>query len=387
MPTAYAQDGVDVHEGDSFSQLAGKVCQSTYHNSPYVQVHDYSRGHFRGPRTFSLRGLPEGCTLSGAPDGIGTKVIVYDAARSHRRAARCLIAMTAGDISRDGGLPLVFFNVLDAKTLGKSGEGASERERQTNQAFREVIVGLGEVCSEEGYVALKGETAELGVCVSSENPGGLAQFNWAGFMLGVFHERLLITGENLKPGQLAMVLREYGLRSNGISTARAALRIRYGERWYDEPEAESHVKAAALPSVLYDRFLCYLNGWEGGDLTPVVPVHLIVHVTGGALKGKLFEDQLKPRGLGAELTGLWEPPEIMRLCAEWRGLLGKDEELYETWNGGQGVLAVIDEKDHDRFVAEAHEFGLEAKAAGPITAKPKLTVASKYPEGRQFDYA
>lgn len=387
MPTAYAQDGVDVFEGDSFSELAGKICRSTYHNSPYVEVHDCSRGHFRGPRTFSLRGLPEGYTLSGAPDGVGTKVIVYDAARSHRRASRCLIAMTAGDISRDGGLPLVFFNVLDAKTLGKSGPEATERERATNRAFRELILGLGEVCAEQGYVALKGETAELGVCVSSENPDGLAQFNWAGFILGVFHERLLITGESLKPGQLAMVLREYGLRSNGISTARAALRIRYGERWYDEPEAIGHVRAAAEPSVLYDRFLCYLNGWEEGNLTPIVPVHLIVHVTGGALRGKLFLDQLKPRGLGAELTDLWEPPEIMRLCAEWRGLLGNDEELYETWNGGQGVLAVIDERDHDRFVSEARKFGLEAKAAGPIRQGARLTIASKYPGGRRFDYS
>jgi len=54
----YAEDGVNVVEGDSFSSFAASLCQATYKNSRYVEVHDFSRGHFRGPRGFKLKGLP-----------------------------------------------------------------------------------------------------------------------------------------------------------------------------------------------------------------------------------------------------------------------------------------------------------------------------------------
>ena len=72
-------------------------------------------------------------------------------------------------------------------------------------------------------------------------------------------------------------------------------------------------------------------------------VHAIIHLSGGAIKEKFAKDILFPKGLSARLDNLWEPPKIMRQCALWRNL--SDEEFYETWNGGQGMLIVVDEKD------------------------------------------
>lgn len=371
MSETYKKDGVDVKEGDSFSALAGKVCQASYKNSPFVLVHDLSSGHFRGPRSFSFQNLPDGYTLDAAPDGIGTKVILIDAAMSHLEAPRDLVAMCCGDITRFGGMPLVFINVLDVRSLGETDSG-------TNEALRKMILGLGKIAKEQGLVVFKGETAELGVCVGSENPGALTQFNWTGTAIGVYHPDKMITGASLAPGQAVIALKEKGFRSNGISSVRKALGMKFGNGWFCNPEAEKAIQMAATPSVLYDRFLVELNGWLHPKFIPQLKLHLIVHITGGAIRSKFAEDILFPRGLSANLDNLWDPPQIMRDCAEWRGM--KDEEIYETWNGGQGALAVIDENMVQDFIEAALANGIQAKLCGYITqeSSPQVVIQSKF---------
>jgi len=68
----------------------------------------------------------------------------------------------------------------------------------------------------------------------------------------------------------------------------------------------------------------------------------------------------------------------MRNCAQWRGM--SDEECYEVWNGGQGVLVVIDPWDVNVFVHEAIRHGIEAKVAGKITSEfsPRVLILSKF---------
>ena len=76
MTSMYSADGVDVTEGDLFSRFAGEICRQSFRNSPFVRVRDLSRGHFRGPRGFTLKNLPKGYFLDTPSDGVGTKVII-----------------------------------------------------------------------------------------------------------------------------------------------------------------------------------------------------------------------------------------------------------------------------------------------------------------------
>jgi phosphoribosylaminoimidazole (AIR) synthetase len=367
----YAQDGVNVAEGDSFSQFAGNLCRQTYGNSPYIEVRDFSRGHFRGPRGFRLKNLPEGCWLDAAPDGDGTKVVLVDAAGDYVNAANGWVAMTCGDITRWGGVPLVLVNNLDASTIGKLGE-------PVNQAFRTMMLSLKRVADEQRFIMYKGETAELGTCVGSENKTALAKYLWAGVAIGAYNPKTIITGDQVKEGMAVIALREYGFRNNGISSVRKGIILEYGSDCYSNPEAQEAIKKAATPAVLYDDFLANLNGWYAGDFQPIVPMYLIVHVTGGAIKSKFAEDILFPRGLSAHLDNLWEPADIMKQCAKWRGM--NDEECYEVWNGGQGALVVIEEKDIVDFLDLAKRYDIEARVAGKITkeASPSVTIESKF---------
>ncbi len=367
----YAQDGVNISTGDEFSSFCGDICKSTYGNSPFIEVNDLSRGNFRGPRGIRLKGLPDECLLTMVVDGVGTKVVPIVASGKLRTAASNVIAMTSMDITRYGGLPLVFMNIFDVRSLG-------ELNSETYQMCQEAMLGLQALADENDYVLLGGETAELGVCVGSDNPNAKLAFNWGGTMLGVYHPSKMIYGDTLRPGQIIIALRD-DFRSNGISSVRKALKIRYGYNWYDSLEAMDDIIAASSPSVQYDRLLNYAHGWmmENNEysLNPLIPMHLIVHLSGGAFASKLGGDMLYPQGLSAELFDLFTPPDIMLKCAKWREL--SDEECYSTWNGGQGAIVVVDEVNVQKFLDLALKFKVEAKVAGWITEKKDYNVAIK----------
>ncbi len=378
----YAQDGVDVEEEAGFSSFAGLICKGSYANSPFVDVHDLSGGHFRGPRPFTLKNLPEGYMIEASTDGMGTKGILHDAAKTHHLAGYDIVAMTASDITRYGGVPLIFINVLDVVGVGEAGDEVSE-------TYKSVMRGLGEIATKEKIVILKGETAQMSVCLGSEIADSKTKINWSATMIGAYHKDKMITGETLAEGQIVIALKENGFRCNGISSVRKALKERFGSEWWNNPEGKESIQQAATPSVLYDTYINTLHGWfdTSGGFKPEAIIHSIVHLSGGAIKEKFAKDILFPKGLSAELPNLFEPPEIMRKCAEWREV--SDEEFYEMWNGGQGMLLVVDAADADHCLKRAEEFGIKAQVAGHITKeeKPQVKILSKLTEGKEIIYS
>jgi len=365
MAKNYKEDGVNIDAGDAFSRFCNKINQSTYGNSPYVEILDFSQGNFRGPKGFLFKNLPEGCIETGAVDGIGTKVAVIVASGRVRSSASNVIAMTAMDITRWGGLPLLFMNILDVHSLG-------EFESGLYRSYEDIMVGLRRICDVHKFVSFTGETAEIGLCVGSEISDSDIKFNWGGVMMGVYHPDKMILGSTLAPGQIIMALQDL-FRSNGFSSVRRAFFMKYGPQWWLNPDAMEDIIDAAEGSAQYDRFFNTLHGWfNAPSFKPLVQMHLIVHLSGGAFKSKLAEDILQKSGLSAEITDLFSPLPIMKKCAEWRRM--SHEECYETWNGGQGVIAVIDPQDEEFFIGMAEKFGINAKRAGKITKKKKYNV-------------
>lgn len=377
----YTEDGVNIDLGDAFSAYAGQIARESYANSPFVTISDFSNGNFRGPRGFNLIGLPSGCSQTLAPDGNGTKSIAIDAAGTYNLAAADVVAMTSTDIVRYGGLPLVFTNILDLKSLGSSLDGASYK------AATALMDGLGDIAKSEEFVILNGETAELSECVGSSAPGTKLPFNWAGVMHGVYHRDKMILGDTLAPGQVVIALKD-NFRSNGISSVRKALAMLHGPKWMKRLEPLADVMAAATPSKSYSRMLSEAHGWynAANRFAPLAKIHLIAHLSGGGIDSKLGKDLLEPLGLSADLPDLYEPSDIMRKLAKARGM--SDEEGYRTWNGGQGALVVIDRSDVETFFDIAEHFDVECKVAGQIVERKKynVRVVSKFGSGKDLYY-
>ncbi len=365
----YATDGVHVAEETSFSKYAGSICKESYGNSPFVKVHDLSGGQFRGPRPVTFTGLPEGYMLETSSDGLGTKGVLIDAAGAQETAGYDLIAMTATDITRFGGLPLLLNNILDITHVGIEGDAV-------NRTYKKLLVGLARAAKEARVVLLKGETAQMGVCIGSDITDSPTKCNWGATMLGAYHRDKMVTGNTVAPGQKVIALKERGFRCNGISLVRKAFAFHYGDAWWKNESAREDIRAAAVPSVLYDMFVNTIHGWYATDFCPEIKLHAIVHLSGGGIKEKFAHDLILHKGLSAKLDALFEPPAIMRACAFWRGV--SDEEFYEVWNGGQGMLLVVDADQADVCVKRACDFGIEARVCGEITAEatPTVTVRS-----------
>jgi phosphoribosylaminoimidazole (AIR) synthetase len=364
MAKLYAQDGVNIAEGDSFSSFAGALCKTTYENSPYVEIKDFSRGHFRGPRGFRFINLPDDCWFDASPDGEGTKVTLIDAAQAWLSGGNGIVAMTCGDITRWGGLPLLIINNFDVSSLG-------EINSPENLAARMLMHGLKRACDQQGIVMYKGETAELSSCVGSENPNAILKYLWSAVAIGAFRESTIITGDEISDGMDILALREPSGRNNGYSSIRKAGHQKYVD-FYSDPDAIDFLSAAAAPATLYDRFLAYANGWFSPDGKPKIPVKLLVHVTGGSIKSKLGEDILFPRNLSADLPDLWDPPEFLKKAKEWRGM--SDEEAYEVWCNGNGVLAIMNPIYSSMFIALGKKYGVQIKIAGKIKKRKRVSV-------------
>lgn len=371
---AYAHDGVNIELGDDFSAFAAQVCRSTF-KSRFLRVKDFAERNFRGPRGLHIRNLPKGYYLDLPSDGVGTKVGVITEALAHRTAPRDLFAMAASDITRWGGVPLAMANVLDVSSLGEVGS-------ETYKRLAELVIGLGEVCREQGVVLMRGETAELGPYVGSENLHALTKFNWSCTVLGAYHPRRVIDGSRMKPGDAVVALRENGFRSNGLSSVRKAFAARFGAQWWQNPEAKDAIAHAAEPSVVYDRFLAHINGWYSDDFKPIVRLKAIAHISGGGIPGKFGEDLLFPQGLSARLDNLWPMPLIMYECLDWHPNMDS-EEAYRVWNGGQGMLVVVEPFHAPRFCSLAKRHGIEAQVAGQILKRdePSLDILSPYGRG------
>lgn len=376
----YSNDGVDVDEESLFSSFAGSICKKSYKNSHFVDVCDLSGGNFRGPRPFTFKNLPKGYLIEASTDGIGTKGVLIDAAKSYNLAAYDLIAMTASDITRFGGLPLVFVNVFDTVSVGEWGS-------ETSEAYKSAIRGLGEAAKKTKIVILKGETAQMSNCIGSEITASKTKINWSGAMIGAYHKNKMITGESLASGQVIIALKEDGFRCNGISSVRKALRKKFGSEWWKNPKAKKSIEEAAVPSVLYDPFVNTLHGWFNKNFKPEIVIHAVVHLSGGGIKEKFAKGILFPRGLSAVLDNLWNPPKIMKNCAKWRGI--SDDEFYEVWNGGQGMLLVVDEKDAKYCIKKASEFSIKARIAGRISKekRPSVLVSSKLTLNKKIIYS
>jgi len=360
----YAQDGVNIAEGDSFSAFAGALCKTTYENSPYVEIKDFSRGHFRGPRGYRFINLPDDCWFDASPDGEGTKTVLIDAAQKWLSGGNGIVAMTCGDITRWGGLPLLIVNNFDVSSLG-------EVNSPTNLAARMLMHGLKRACDQQGIVMYKGETAELSSCVGSENPNATLKYLWSAVAIGAYRESTMITGDEISDGMDILALREPSVRNNGISSIRKAGNQKYVD-FYSDPDAVDFLAAVAAPATLYDRFLADANGWFPSNDKPRIPVKLLVHVTGGSIKSKLGEDILFPRDLSADLPNLWDPPEAFKKAKEWRGM--SDEEAFEVWGNGIGVLALMDPKHSCKFIARGGEYGIEVKVVGQIKKRKNVSI-------------
>ena len=329
----YRDAGVDIEAGDALVDRIGPIARSTLGPEVLSGVGGFA----------SLVGVPAGMkdpVLVSGTDGVGTKLLVAQAAGRHSTIGIDLVAMCVNDVLCTGARPLFF---LDYFACGRLDVGVAE----------EVIRGIAEGCRIAGCSLVGGETAEL---PGMYDPG---EYDLAGFSVGVVERAEIIDGRDVRPGDAVIGLPSTGLHSNGYSLARKVL-------WEDPRRSLPDVlpgTGRSLADVLLEPTRIYAE--EILAVRRVARVKAIAHVTGGGLPGNV--PRVLPRGTAAAIDrGSWKVPPVFEAIAAC-GV--PDDEMLRTFNMGVGMVLVVAADDASRALDALGAGGLRGFAAGRIVER------------------
>src|SRR5438094_3306918 len=251
-------------------------------------------------------------------DGVGSKLKIAGLMNKHDTVGIDLVAMSVNDCLCTGGEPLVF---LDYLAMPKDDPALA----------RELIKGISDGCLEADCALTGGETAIL---PDFYRPG---DYDMAGFCVGVVERDRIISGKNIRPGDVVVGLASSGLHSNGYGLVRKAVFDHAGLSATDFiPELGRTVGEELLePTRIYVRAI--------KELLLNYPVKRrvirgLAHITGEGLEGNI--PRVLPPGRRVFLSkGSWEVPPVF----PWLQRLGPvtEEEMFRVFYMGFGFVVVV----------------------------------------------
>jgi phosphoribosylformylglycinamidine cyclo-ligase len=195
MAKAYEQAGVNIEAGYEAVQRMKKHVQKTMRPGVLGGL-----GGFGGMFDLSTLNLKEPVLVSGT-DGVGTKLMLAFMANRHDTIGIDAVAMCVYDIVVQGAEPIYF---LDYIACGKADPAKIEA----------IVKGVADGCEQAGCALVGGETAEMPGMYSEE------EYDLAGFSVGACEKSSLITGQDIKAGDVLIGLASSGIHSNGYSLVR-----------------------------------------------------------------------------------------------------------------------------------------------------------------------
>lgn len=333
MGLDYKQAGVDIDAGNQAVKMIKEDVESTF--GPEVMT---GLGSFGALFKVDFSNYKNPVLVSGT-DGVGTKLKLAFKLDIHQTIGIDLVAMSVNDILAQGAKPLFFLDYLATGKLEP-------------QKAAEIIKGIAAGCKEAGAALIGGETAEMAGFYQA------GEYDLAGFAVGIVDQQEMITGAEIKAGDLIIGLKSNGLHSNGFSLARAAL--------FEKANFDYRAEVEGLENNLGQELLKPTKIYVKTVLALLEKFKLkgIAHITGGGLSENL------PRILAPDLKAeikkaSWQPQAIFKLIQEAGEITEK--EMYRTFNMGIGMTLVIAKEDKDKVLAELEKMGEQACLIGEIS--------------------
>ena len=334
----YKSSGVDIEAGYKSVELMKQYVKTTMRPEVLGGL-----GGFSG--AFSLEKIKdmEKPTLVSGTDGVGTKIKLAFLMDKHDTIGIDCVAMCVNDIACAGGEPLFF---LDYIACGKN----------IPEKIEEIVKGVSAGCVQSEAALIGGETAE--------HPGLMPEdeYDLAGFAVGVVDEKDLITGENLKPGDVLIGMASSGVHSNGFSLVRKVfdMTVESLNTYYDELGATLGETLLA-PTRIYVKALKAVK--EAG-----VTVKACSHITGGGFYENV--PRMLKEGTHAVINKNSYPvPPIFTLMAKKGNI--EEHMMYNTYNMGLGMIVAVDPSDVDKTMEAMKSAGDTPYVVGTIEAGEK----------------
>ncbi len=308
----YKNAGVDIEAGYRSVELMKEHVKRTMREEVLGGL-----GGFSGAFSLAkIKEMEDPVLLSGT-DGCGTKVKLAMVLDKHDTIGIDAVAMCVNDIACAGGEPLFF---LDYIACGKN----------YPEKIASIVSGVAEGCVQSEAALIGGETAE--------HPGMMAEdeYDLAGFAVGVCERSQMITGEDLKAGDVLIGIASSGVHSNGFSLVRKVFSMdRETLDTYHEELGKTLGEALLAPTKIYVKAL-------GSVKKAGVRIKGCSHITGGGFYENV--PRMLPEGVRAVIEkDSYEVPPIFRMLQK-QGDIG-EEMMYNTFNMGIGMVVAVEEKD------------------------------------------
>ena len=334
----YKNAGVDIEAGYRSVELMKKYVKETMRPEVLGGL-----GGFSG--AFSMESFKdmEKPTLVSGTDGVGTKLKLAFLMDRHDTVGIDCVAMCVNDIACAGGEPLFF---LDYIACGKN----------YPEKIASIVKGVADGCRQAGAALIGGETAEM--------PGFYPEdeYDLAGFAVGIVDEKKMITGADLKAGDVLIGLSSSGVHSNGFSLVRKVFEMtKESLDTYYEELGTTLGEALLAPTKIYVKALRTVK--EAG-----VTVKACSHITGGGFYENI--PRMLPDGVKAVVEkDSYEIPAIFRLLAKKGNI--EEKMMYNTYNMGIGMVLAVDPADVEKTMEAARAAGEDPHVIGRIEAGEK----------------
>ncbi len=266
----YKESGVDIDEGNRAVDLIKGKIKGTYDGNVVGDL-----GNFSG--LYSLKdfvGMKEPVLLAST-DGVGTKLKIAQMMDKHDTVGIDLVAMCVNDLICQGAKPLFF---LDYIALGKL----------VPEHIEKIVGGIADGCKMSGCALIGGETAEM--------PGmyGENDYDLAGFSVGIADKEKIVSGNNVKSGDVLVGISSSGVHSNGFSFIRKIFLETYNYKMeqYVEELGMTVGEALLTPTKIYVKLAL--------DVLAKHDIKAIAHITGGGLIENIT--RVIPKGLGLDIN-------------------------------------------------------------------------------------
>ena len=279
-------------------------------------------GHYAGLLEFG------DYVLALTTDGVGTKMLVADMMQDWTTVGIDCVAMNVNDLYVMNLEPVAFVDYIAT-------------DRLSLEKMAQIGLGLNEGARQSNIDIVGGETATLRGLVNG--------LDLAGTCLGIQKKDRVVTGENIKPGDVIIGVPSTGIHSNGLTLARRVVEEHadYKTRLFNKKTLGDEL---LTPTRIYAESL---------RAAKRCTIHGMCHVTGGGL---LNFKRLSP--LGFHFTDPINPPEIFSWIQKEGGI--DDVEMYRTFNMGMGYAYIVPRSSVDCVIREA----AGATVVGEIRPEP-----------------
>ena len=329
----YKNSGVDIEAGYKSVELMKKYVQGTMRPEVLTGL-----GGFSGAFSMEKFKNMEKPTLVSGTDGVGTKLKLAFLMDKHDTIGIDCVAMCVNDIACAGGEPLFF---LDYIACGKN----------YPEKIAAIVSGVAEGCKQSDAALIGGETAE--------HPGLMPEdeYDLAGGAVGVVDEKDIITGADVKAGDVLIGMASSGVHSNGFSLVRKIFEMTKEslDTYYDEL-GKTLGEALLAPTRIYVKALRSVK--EAG-----VRIKACSHITGGGFYENV--PRMLPEGKQAVIRkDSYEVPSIFKLMAK-KGQV-EEKMMYNTYNMGLGMVLAVDPADVDKTMEAIKAAGETPYVVGEI---------------------